>query len=149
MFLKVTRGQMLESQWRAARALIGWSQSALAERVGVVPLTVKRMEAGHPSVSDDVRQRARAALEAAGVIFVEENGEGPGVRLRKVAPGPEKLFRALDDQILEQEKKVAEMPEPDGPSPEAGMAAMDKALAKNELVDLKNKRTRRKSARHI
>jgi hypothetical protein len=25
----------------------------------------------------------RAALEAAGVIFVEENGEGPGVRLRK------------------------------------------------------------------
>jgi hypothetical protein len=26
----------------------------------------------------------RTALEAAGVIFVEENGEGPGVRLRKV-----------------------------------------------------------------
>ncbi|WP_425284915.1 transcriptional regulator [Methylobacterium pseudosasicola] len=24
-----------------------------------------------------------AALEAAGVIFIEENGEGPGVRLRK------------------------------------------------------------------
>lgn len=26
----------------------------------------------------------RAALEAAGVIFVPENGEGPGVRLRKM-----------------------------------------------------------------
>jgi len=25
----------------------------------------------------------RRALEAAGVIFVEENGDGPGVRLRK------------------------------------------------------------------
>ena len=25
----------------------------------------------------------RRALESAGVIFVEENGEGPGVRLRK------------------------------------------------------------------
>jgi hypothetical protein len=25
----------------------------------------------------------RAALESAGVIFVDENGEGPGVRLRK------------------------------------------------------------------
>ncbi|WP_370736394.1 hypothetical protein [Beijerinckia mobilis] len=25
----------------------------------------------------------RQALESAGVIFVEENGEGPGVRLRK------------------------------------------------------------------
>jgi hypothetical protein len=29
--------------------------------------------------------RERRALELAGVIFVEENGEGPGVRLRKVA----------------------------------------------------------------
>ena len=28
----------------------------------------------------------RAALESAGVIFVEENGEGPGVRLRKAKP---------------------------------------------------------------
>jgi hypothetical protein len=28
----------------------------------------------------------RAALESAGVIFVDENGEGPGVRLRKVKP---------------------------------------------------------------
>ena len=83
------------------------------------------------------------------MIFVEENGEGPGVRLRKVAKGPERLSGTLDDQIVEQEKKVAEMPEPDGPSPEAGMAAMDKALAKNELVDLKNKRTRRKSTRHV
>ena len=26
------------------------------------------------------------ALEAAGVIFVAENGNGPGVRLRKIAP---------------------------------------------------------------
>jgi hypothetical protein len=30
----------------------------------------------------------RAALESAGVIFVEENGEGPGVRLRKGAHTP-------------------------------------------------------------
>lgn len=28
----------------------------------------------------------RAALERAGVIFIAENGEGPGVRLRKVEP---------------------------------------------------------------
>jgi hypothetical protein len=30
-------------------------------------------------------ERARAVLESAGVIFVEENGEGPGVRPRKGA----------------------------------------------------------------
>jgi hypothetical protein len=28
----------------------------------------------------------RRALEAAGVIFVDANGEGPGVRLRKDSP---------------------------------------------------------------
>jgi hypothetical protein len=28
-------------------------------------------------------EAVRRALESAGVIFVEENGEGPGVRLRK------------------------------------------------------------------
>jgi hypothetical protein len=28
-----------------------------------------------------------SALEAAGVIFVEENGDGPGVRLRKAKQG--------------------------------------------------------------
>ncbi len=27
------------------------------------------------------------ALEAAGVIFIAENGEGPGLRLRKVGSG--------------------------------------------------------------
>ena len=32
-----------------------------------------------------------AALELAGVIFVEENGEGPGVRLRKAPQAAEGL----------------------------------------------------------
>jgi hypothetical protein len=32
-----------------------------------------------------------AALESAGVIFVEENGEGPGVRLRKAPQAAEGL----------------------------------------------------------
>jgi len=35
------------------------------------------------SVSADAIEAIRTALEAAGVIFVEENGDGPGVRLRK------------------------------------------------------------------
>jgi len=49
-------------------------------------LTIKRLEAGGQSVSDEMRGRAMGALESAGVIFVEENGEGPGVRLRKAKP---------------------------------------------------------------
>ncbi len=31
------------------------------------------------------RAKRIAALEAAGVIFIEQNGDGPGVRLRKVS----------------------------------------------------------------
>ena len=46
--------------------------------------TVKRYEtAAGAKVSDDAVEKLREALELAGVIFVDENGEGPGVRLRK------------------------------------------------------------------
>jgi len=73
---------MIKGQWQAARALLGWSQSDLAERVGVVRMTIKRLEGGE-AVSDDIRFRAQAALEVAGVVFIAENGGGAGVRLRK------------------------------------------------------------------
>jgi transcriptional regulator with XRE-family HTH domain len=87
MLLKVTRGKMIRGQWQAARALIGWSQSDLAEKVGVASLTIKRLEGGQ-TVSDDIRTRARAALEAGGVEFT--NGDQPGVRMRN--PKSEKLL---------------------------------------------------------
>jgi transcriptional regulator with XRE-family HTH domain len=80
MLQKVTRGKMIDGQWRAARALIGWSQTVLAERIGVSVLTIKRMESGADNVSDDVRKRAREALEKAGIDFI--NSGQPGVRLR-------------------------------------------------------------------
>ena len=71
---------MLKGQWQAARALIGWSQSDLAQKIGVAPLTIKRLEGGR-LVSDDIRGRAHRALEAAGVEFT--NGDEPGVKLRR------------------------------------------------------------------
>jgi transcriptional regulator with XRE-family HTH domain len=81
MLLKVSRGKMIEGQWRAARALIGWSQSDLAKKTGASVLSIKRMEAGAHNVSDGMRKRAQEALEAAGVEFT--NGGEPGVKLRK------------------------------------------------------------------
>jgi hypothetical protein len=48
--------------------------------------TIRNMEArgGEAITSGAVTVRkVQTALESAGVIFVEENGEGPGVRLRK------------------------------------------------------------------
>src|SRR5215467_8531521 len=71
-------------QMRAARGLLGWSQSELAKRAGLSLPTVKRVEAGSgPRVSDEARRRIQRALEVGGAQFIAENGGGPGVRLRK------------------------------------------------------------------
>ena len=40
------------------------------------------------SIPETELKRSQAAFEAAGVIFIEENGEGPGVRMRKQKPKP-------------------------------------------------------------
>lgn len=73
------------AQCRAARGLINWSQQQLADaaRVGVV--TVRQFETGASQPRNATLDVLQRALEAAGVIFVAENGEGPGVRLRKAA----------------------------------------------------------------
>lgn len=72
-------------QLRAARSMAGLTQAALAERAGVSVPTVKRLELGEGplGVRLETLQKLQRALEAAGVIFVAENGDGPGVRLRK------------------------------------------------------------------
>ena len=77
--------KVLVSQIKAARALLDWSQERLAAKSGVSIPTVKRLEAKVGSLAGrpDTAEKLVAALEGAGVIFVEENGEGPGVRLRK------------------------------------------------------------------
>jgi len=79
-------------QIRAARGLLGWSQSELAKRAKLSLPTVKRVETGvGPRVSEEARARIQHALEGAGIQFISENGGGPGVRLRKrLRPKPSK-----------------------------------------------------------
>ena len=73
---------MLPVQCKMARVALGLGVRELADLAKVSPDTVARLERG-----EILRERTvdalRQALEAAGVIFVAENGEGPGVRLRK------------------------------------------------------------------
>lgn len=75
---------MLGNQIRAARALLNLSQAEVATLAGVSVPTVKRAEgAGKVSASADALQAIKTALEAAGAVFLPENGNGPGVALRK------------------------------------------------------------------
>lgn len=71
------------AQSRAARGLIDWSQSELAARSNLGESTIRDFEKGRRVPTINNLTAIRMALEAAGVIFVDENGEGPGVRLRK------------------------------------------------------------------
>ena len=72
------------SQIRAARALVGLSQTEVADAAGLSIPTVKRAEAeGGIKVSEDALVAIADALKKAGVEFISENGGGAGVRLRK------------------------------------------------------------------
>jgi transcriptional regulator with XRE-family HTH domain len=73
------------AQIRAARALVRWSAEDLARESAVGVTTIRRAELKEDETSmTNVNALAiRRALEAAGVEFIDSNGGGPGVRLRK------------------------------------------------------------------
>jgi hypothetical protein len=72
-------------QIAAARVLCGMAQADLAAAAMISVPTLKRMEASEGPAAGMANNVAavRAALEAAGVEFIPENGGGAGVRLRK------------------------------------------------------------------
>lgn len=74
---------MTPAQCRAARALLDWSQQQLAQAAQVGVVTVRQFEGGASEPRRATLTVLRSTLEAAGVIFVPENGEGAGVRLKK------------------------------------------------------------------
>ena len=72
------------AQTRAARGLLGWSQSQLAEASGIGLSTIRRMEASGGPLRGTAGNvwKVQQALEEAGVIFIDADDDGPGVRLR-------------------------------------------------------------------
>jgi hypothetical protein len=76
-------------QIRAARSLIRWSAEDLARQSSLSVATVRRAELteNETSMTAANDSAVRRALEAAGVEFIDENGGGPGVRLRKSVLG--------------------------------------------------------------
>ena len=71
------------AQCRAARALIGWSQQDLAGNAGVGTVAIHQLESGTSQPRRSTLEVIKRALENAGVEFIDENGGGAGVRLRK------------------------------------------------------------------
>ena len=76
---------LTSQQIRAARALLRWRAQDLARASAVGVATVRRAELAERETSMTAPNdlAVRRALESAGVEFIDENGGGPGVRLRK------------------------------------------------------------------
>ena len=89
------------NQLKAARALIGIEQNALAEKAEIHVNTIRNMEAKGPAEitsAADIVGRVQRALEKEGIEFL--NHGKPGVRLRgEPARGlrPEELHAGNDD----------------------------------------------------
>jgi hypothetical protein len=77
--------QLTSAQMRAARGLIRWSAEDLARETALSVTTIRRAELTEGETSMTVANdlAVRRALESAGVEFIDENGGGPGVRLRE------------------------------------------------------------------
>ena len=76
---------IFSAEIRAGRALLGWSQSNLAEAASVGVATVRRLESAGSEIRGSAESvwKVQRALEEAGIEFIPPEGtKGPGVRLR-------------------------------------------------------------------
>jgi DNA-binding XRE family transcriptional regulator len=71
------------AQVRMARAALEWTVRDLADATGLHRNTITNLEVGRYAGDPETLSNIRSVLEAAGVVFIDENGGGPGVRLRK------------------------------------------------------------------
>jgi transcriptional regulator with XRE-family HTH domain len=75
-------------QCRAGRALVEMSRETLAANAGVGVRTISDFETGRREPIRATQGAIRAALEAAGVELIPENGRGAGVRLKNAPDNP-------------------------------------------------------------
>jgi transcriptional regulator with XRE-family HTH domain len=81
--LPILDRMITRAQCRAARALLEWNQQDLARRASVGIVTVHQFESGVSQPRRATLDVIRRAFESAGVEFIDEDGGGPGLRLRK------------------------------------------------------------------
>jgi transcriptional regulator with XRE-family HTH domain len=81
--MKASGTAITPAQCRAARALLGWSQIELAEKAGISAVAVNQFETGISEPRRSTLDVVRRAFERAGVVFIDENGGGAGLRLKR------------------------------------------------------------------
>ena len=68
------------------RAALNWTVAQLAQASGVSVATISRFERGDTGPTANNLASLQRAMETAGLIFLsEDDGGGPGVRLRKAS----------------------------------------------------------------
>ena len=65
-----------------ARAALRIGVRDLAEMASVSAMTISRFETNKSGGQANTLRKLQSALEAAGIVFIAENGGGPGVRLK-------------------------------------------------------------------
>jgi transcriptional regulator with XRE-family HTH domain len=66
-----------------ARGALNWTVRDLAEAAGLHRNTITNIEVGRYSGDPETLTTIESVLKRAGVEFIDENGGGPGVRLKK------------------------------------------------------------------
>jgi DNA-binding XRE family transcriptional regulator len=66
-----------------ARAALNWTVRDLAQATGLHRNTITNIEVGRYAGDPETLSAIGTVLKRAGVEFIDENGGGPGVRLRK------------------------------------------------------------------
>jgi len=62
--------------------MLEWSRVALAKKAHVSERTIIDFERGARNPQASTKLAIRTAFEKAGIDFIDENGGGPGIRLR-------------------------------------------------------------------
>lgn len=83
------------AQLRAARGLLNISVTELAERTGLAVNTIRRAEStnGPVAITHGNATLLKTSLEGAGVLFIDPDDLGAGVRLLNTSPLPRTLRR--------------------------------------------------------
>ena len=76
---------MTSAQVRMARAALNWTVRDLAAATGLHRNTITNIEVGRYAGDPATLNLIKETLIREGVVFIDENGGGAGVRLRKPA----------------------------------------------------------------